>query len=119
MNQNILNEQQDIVIKVRTTLVPCEPQSMIGVDEGISKKIYPINGLRHPVNGGGSGWFIWSSVKEIPQDNPNFFKPTHAQHIYESYPLISKYLGLPPGWRFLIDDKGYEDIWYDASLFEV
>ncbi|WP_459213513.1 immunity protein Imm33 domain-containing protein [Paraburkholderia caribensis] len=25
------------------------------------------------------------------------------------------YLGLPPGWRFLIAE-GYEDVWEDAKL---
>lgn len=31
--------------------------------------------------------------------------------------VFGRYLALPPGWRFLIGAVGYEDIWYDASLF--
>ncbi|WP_456236598.1 immunity protein Imm33 domain-containing protein [Chryseobacterium carnipullorum] len=27
-----------------------------------------------------------------------------------------KYLGLPAGNRFLIDDKGFEDVWFDENL---
>jgi hypothetical protein len=33
-------------------------------------------------------------------------------------PLILKYLGLPPGSRFLITDD-YEDVWEDKSLLNI
>lgn len=33
-------------------------------------------------------------------------------------PEIKKYLGLPPGWRFLIA-PGYEDIWFDEALLSI
>jgi hypothetical protein len=46
----------------------------------------------------------------------DFFKPLHVSHIPEWAPLVLKYLGLPPGYRFLIDEKGYEDVWEDKSL---
>lgn len=30
--------------------------------------------------------------------------------------VFTRYLALPPGWRFVIGADGYEDVWYDASL---
>jgi hypothetical protein len=30
-----------------------------------------------------------------------------------------KFLGLPPGFRFLIGENNYEDVWEDKSLLEV
>jgi len=30
-----------------------------------------------------------------------------------------EYLGLPVGYRFLIDNEWYEDVWYDESLLNI
>lgn len=56
---------------------------------------------------------------EIPQTDNDFFKPLHIRHLIEDRPVVLKYLGLPPGWRFQIDDKGYEDIWFDESILKI
>ena len=40
----------------------------------------------------------------------------HVSHLIEMQSPIVKYLVLPPGWCFLFDDKGYEDVWFDESL---
>ena len=63
-----------------------------------------------------SGWYIWCG--EEYSKASDFFSPTHAKHIYKEYPTLTKYLGLPPGYRFLIAGD-YVDVWYDASLLEV
>ena len=46
---------------------------------------------------------------------PIFFVPLHVVHLDEWCPEVKKYLGLPPGWRFLIAE-GHEDVWFDESL---
>ena len=74
----------------------------------------PIHGLRHPAEPGTSGWFIWEGSSSIPNDD-SFFVPMHIIHIVEKWPPLVQYLGLPPGWRFLIAPE-YEDVWFDASL---
>lgn len=73
----------------------------------------PINGLRHFPEGNTTGWYIWTGEYSAA---PDFFKPMHLFHLQEYYPELLKYLGLPPGNRFLIDDKGYEDVWFDEGL---
>jgi len=73
----------------------------------------PINGLRHFHEGNTTGWYIWAGEFS---DAPDFFKPMHLFHLQEYYPELLKYLGLPPGNRFLIDNKGYEDVWFDEGL---
>jgi hypothetical protein len=40
---------------------------------------------------------------------------SHFKHIDEWAPNIKKYLGLPPGWRFLIAGD-YEDVWFDPDI---
>ena len=75
--------------------------------------IWPINGLRHKLEGDTTGWYIWAG-EEFSFDN-DFFLPLHLEHFITKYPTVIKYLGLAPGWRFLIADN-YEDVWEDTSL---
>jgi len=76
----------------------------------------PINGLRHPIEKGTCGWYIWCG-EEFPEDS-EFFKPLHVKHIKEYLPTIEKYLALPVGFRFLVTEN-YEDIWLDESIKNV
>ncbi|EJN6830023.1 hypothetical protein ATY35_20115 [Vibrio cidicii] len=77
----------------------------------------PINGLRHRAEKGTNGWYIWCGQELLHEDE--FFSPLHIEHIDEYLPQIKKYLDLPPGYRFLIDSNGYEDVWYDSNLINV
>jgi hypothetical protein len=61
--------------------------------------------------------YLWSGG-DIPQEDDHFFQPLHVEHLLEYRPIVLKYLGLPEGWRFQIDDKGYEDIWFDESVIK-
>ncbi|PFU44221.1 lipoyl synthase [Bacillus cereus] len=85
----------------------------LGIAQNMRSGIVPINGLRMSVEKGTTGWYIWAG--EEMRIEPDFFLPLHVQHIDEWAPEIKKYLGLPPGWRFLIAGN-YEDVWYDPDL---
>jgi hypothetical protein len=74
----------------------------------------PIHGQRHNEENGTNGWYIWCG-SEMSKDT-DFFSPLHVEHIEQYLPAISGYLALPPGYRFLLDDKGYEDVWFDPEL---
>jgi hypothetical protein len=76
----------------------------------------PMNGLRHPLMPGTSGWYIWCG--ESFSESADFFEPQHASHFYESRPDASHLFGLPPGYRFLLagDDL---DVWFDEALLNV
>ena len=81
-----------------------------GIADNLASTVTPIHGLRHPT----TGWFIWAGEYSEAAD---FFKPMHLGHVLKAYPHLVPYLGLAPGWRFLIDPAtGYEDIWRDTSL---
>ena len=73
----------------------------------------PLNGLRHLPEVGTTGWFIWAG--ESLSSDPEFFQPLHVQHLLDWCPDVIPYLGLPPGWRFLIA-PGHEDVWFDQTL---
>lgn len=81
-----------------------------------TKGATPINGLRHPPQADTSGWYVWCG--EQFSTAPDFFAPLHTSHIYEEYPHLIKFFGLPPGYRFLVAGD-YEDVWYDPSLLSV
>ena len=77
----------------------------------------PINGLRHPPVGDASGWYIWCGA-ELSQ-SADFFSPLHMSHIAEYLPAVVPFLALPAGYRFLIDGKGHEEVWFDENLLAV
>lgn len=74
----------------------------------------PINGLRLQPEKGTNGWYIWGG-KEFSEAG-DFFSPLHVEHIAEYFPQVLEYLNLPPGYRFLVDNMGYQDVWFDDSL---
>lgn len=96
----------------------CEAQSelKLGIALATLDGRMPVNGLRHPPEGDTTGWYLWAG--EQWSDDPDFFQPLCVAHLEQYCPLALKYLGLPPGWRFLTDGT-HEDVWYDAALLEI
>ncbi|MDC7998955.1 hypothetical protein [Gilvibacter sediminis] len=74
----------------------------------------PINGLRHMPENQTNGWYIWCGTEFSEAED--FFKPLHVEHLKEVLPSVLKFLDLAPGHRFLIDNNGYEDVWFDENL---
>ena len=57
--------------------IPSHDDDKLGIAlETIGKT--PINGLRHKVENGTCGWYIWCG-EEFSQDS-DFFKPLHVKH---------------------------------------
>ena len=87
-----------------------------GVTRDVRDTTVPINGLRHPIDDPASGWFLWVG-SEFPTDD-DAFVPLHVSHLSSWRPEVLPYLGLGPGWRFLLA-PGYEDVWFDEALLGV
>jgi hypothetical protein len=81
-----------------------------------TKGLLPVNGLRHPLQDNTSGWYLWCG-EEFSED-PKFFAPLCAKHLYADYPEVAQFLGLPPGYRFLVASSQI-DVWYDPKLLNV
>jgi len=75
-----------------------------------------LNGLRHPAEGDTTGWYIWAG-EAVSQDS-EFFEPVHVAHLAEVCPAALPFLGLPPGWRFLLAGDLVE-VWEDRSLLDI
>jgi len=110
---NFEDEQIRLCQKYQADYWALDLDSKIGVSMNLLSGELPINGLRHRPEGDTNGWYLWAG--EVPQPDADFFQPLHARHLIEKSPRLLRYLGLPPGWRFLIA-REYEDIWYDETL---
>ena len=114
---NVVDEQIKTCNKYGAEYVESPFHLKLGISINVKSGIQPVNGLRHPLEGDTTGWYIWAGEEGIPND-PNFFVPLHVEHLPEWCPVVMKYLGLPPGWRFLITND-YEDVWEHKSLLEI
>ena len=57
-------------------------------------------------------WFFYCGEHSKALD---FYKPMHAHHLSNYLPLVEKYLALAPGYCFVIDETGYEDVWHQQN----
>jgi hypothetical protein len=105
--------QKSVCRKFDANFLQCDEHQKIGISRDFDPRRAPINGMRHLPEGDTNGWYIWSG-QEFPH-SPDFFVPVQAKQLHDDHPEIAEYLGLAPGWRFLIA-PGYEDVWFDPNL---
>lgn len=115
MNKDYLEKQLKICMKYSQISDLVELDTLIALGRNFNPNIQ-INGLRHPRTETLNGWYIWSGEYSEAFD---FFQPSHAYHLLENASFVMSYLGLPAGNRFLIDNKGYEVVWFDENLLNV
>jgi len=114
-NWNVhIEKQQEICRSNDSEWKPINKRLTVGVSIDLNQ--IPIHGLRHPGEKGTTGWFIWTGEYSTAND---FFQPMCAEHLLQRCPQIIKYLGLEVGFRFLVDNNGYEDVWYDEKIKEI
>ena len=108
-------EQKIICERFNTAFIEAPSSLKVGISLNVKEGVQPVNGLRYQPEGDTSGWYIWAG--ENLSNDPDFFVPLHIEHLPDWCPDIIKYLGLPPGWRFLTAIN-YEDVWEDKTLLE-
>jgi len=87
----------------------------VGIARNVDENVQPLHGLRHSPGGDTTGWYIWAG--DTFSNAPDFFQPVHVGHLAERCPSLLKFLGLPPGWRFLVAGD-HVDVWRDPELLE-
>lgn len=115
--ETIKKEQLLICKKYSAEYAESPKHLIVGISQNVQNGILPINGLRHPPEKDTTGWYIWAG--EEFSEEVDFFVPLHVEHLKDWCPQILKYLGLPAGFRFLIGENNYEDVWQDLSLLEI
>ena len=106
-------EQLRFCVRYTTQPVASRSHERLGISRDFDPTEYPINGVRYWPESGTCGWYLWSG-EELSRDL-NHFVALCVSHFESRHPALSKYLGLPPGWRFLVA-PGYEDVWYDEDV---
>lgn len=112
MEKRLEDLQKEICEKFKAEFYETNLALKVGISRNVKEGIRPIHGLRIKPENGTSGWYIWGGDWSDAED---FFVPLHGVHLKEWAPLVLPYLGLEPGWRFLITED-YEDVWKDADL---
>jgi len=114
MNQDSDQLQREICAKYGTWFEPCRGSDRAGL--AISTlKLTPSYGVRIANSDGSSSWYIWNGSRS---ESADFFQPVHVEHLVDHIPSVIKYLGLPAGFKFIIDDAGYEDVWFESEAPE-
>lgn len=108
--------QREICEKFGAEYLACAANQKVGISKNIRSGALPLNGLRHLPTGDTTGWYLWAG--EHLSDAPDFFMPLHASHIGEWCPVVFDYLGLAPGWRFLLAGD-FGDVWFDETLLSL
>ena len=111
-----MKAQRAICKRFGTSLAESPSNLKVGISRNARDGVVPLNGLRHPPTAETTGWYIWAG-ESMPQDD-DLFLPLHVAHLERWCPEALPYLGLPPGWRFLLA-PGYEDVWFDPALLEI
>lgn len=113
---NTDDEQRAICRRYAVAWLPAPFELKLGVALNVRDGLVPLNGLRHRPDGDTTGWYLWAG-EELKPDS-DFFVPLHVGHLATWCPAALRFLGLPPGYRFLVAPD-YEDIWYDPKLLEI
>ena len=108
-----IEKQKEICEKYKSKWKPISRNLKVGISENLN--LEKLNGLRQKTEKGKVFWYIWSGEYS---EHDDFFKPICAEHLLQRNPKIIKYLGLDDGFRFLITESGYEDVWFDKNLLE-
>ncbi len=109
-------EQISICKRFGAEYCSCADDLKVGVSRNIldGRWSWPVHGLRHQPLGKTTGWYIWSGELSAA---PDFFQTLHVAHLPKYCKEALGYLGLPPGYRFLIAPE-YEDVWFDEKLLD-
>jgi len=106
------NLQREICDKHKSAYYGVDMNMKVGIALS-TLYLEPVHAMRTEDINGTTGWYIWCGEYSSHAD---FFNPLCARHLDKYCPHIVKYLALEPGFRVLIDLKGYEDVWFDEKL---
>jgi hypothetical protein len=113
---SVSDAQMKVCLRFKASYLASNDHLKVAISRNFDKHKFPINGLRHSPEGDTTGWYIWSGEELL--DDPRFFVPIHTSHLRDRCPGVLNYLGLGPGWRFLLA-PAHEDVWFDPKILVV
>lgn len=109
--QELARLQQAICEKFGSPVLFPGEESKLGIAIGTLKEM-PITASRLNPENGTNGWYIHGGEFS---DRDDFYQAVHLRHLPDILPQVLPYLALAPGFKFFIDDEGYEDVWYEPD----
>ena len=112
-DSELASVQRELCARFGAAYHPCHPQARLGLASNITAATRNLNGVRIEPSGDACGWYLWAGDEWA--EPPDFYIPLRAQSAQTWAPLALPYLGLPPGWRFLLREDRI-DVWKDLTL---
>jgi hypothetical protein len=107
-----VEQQQDICRQYGVEWIPPVPGSKVGIALQTLGQL-PLHGVRVEPTESTCGWYLhggeWS-------DADDYYQPLCVEHVEKYCPAAISFLGLPPGWNFLTDGRGFVDVWQTESI---
>ena len=89
--------------------------SFIGQKVAVSKEVYEgseVNAVRYNAPGHMTGWYLTSNSFN---GDINTLQVDHLYHIINARKDLVKFLALPAGYRFFVNQDKYK-VWYDNEV---
>jgi len=108
-----MEAQQEVCARNGVVHVAVPQHAHVNVTSKLLEGTHFVYGLRLAPTDDRTGWFFWT--EELFPPLPRF-SAIQVAEFEERWPEVIKFLGLPPGWRFVVDGYGYEREWEDRSF---
>lgn len=103
--------QLDVCDQVQAPFDPPAADRLVAVSDGVLDGVRPLEGVRYSPSEHMSGWLL---TTDLYDGDINSMKLLHAYHVTAARPELARYFGLPPGFRFALDDQ--EHVWFDEKV---
>jgi len=111
--QDLIDEQKLLCEEFDSTYIEVKADDLIAVALD-SIKQEPLVGIRkRPTAGETVTWYIYGG--EL-QSNDEDFEIMSVKELQEILPEVLPYLALDHGYRFMIDQDDYEDVWKEDAF---
>lgn len=100
-------DAKEICEKYNSVYKPLKENAEIALAVSTLGKM-PIYASRLESDENGIEWYVYCGEHSNAED---FYEPISVDSLSEDLPIIIPYLSLDTGFNFIVDDKGYEDIW--------
>jgi hypothetical protein len=106
--------QHSICKRVGADFEPPSPAQMVSISVGVLEGQRPLEGVRYPAPPHMSGWYL--TTKTYSGDIKDL-RVEHLCHVTAKRPELTRYLALPPGFRFNLS-KTADEVFFDRAVLK-
>ncbi|MGG3641155.1 hypothetical protein ABES38_07205 [Bacillus gobiensis] len=110
-------EQLCICDELNAEFDPPTADKLITLSKEILEDESEIQGVRMIGEDNSSGWLLYKNEDDLDELNYNKLVTIHLHELISKKPDLVCFFGLPYGYRFIIEDDGY-DVWFDSEAIK-